>query len=236
MDNLRLCIDIGNTVTKAGLFQEGIMRDFYSNFSIEDLRSIRETHGNVPIMVARSGKNDALESELDPGQFLTADTPMPMHLEYDTPETLGPDRIAAALGAYAIDSNATWVIVDLGTCLTLDLLHDGRFEGGMISPGIEMRFKAMHQFTSALPRVEFNNKVTFPGKSTTESMQVGVFQSIQYEIQGYVRQLRASFDKVNIVDCSRYSVDFDIAIKNEIFARPNLVLEGLNYLLEQNGK
>jgi type III pantothenate kinase len=118
----------------------------------------------------------------------------------------------------------------------MDLVVDGVFQGGLISPGVGMRLKAMNHFTAGLPLVDMDYSQNFPGKSTEESLQVGVCQSINHEINGYVRQLNSQFSDLKIVDCSSINIFFDKEVKNEIFARPKLVVEGLNHIIEYNVK
>ena len=97
-----------------------------------------------------------------------------------------------------------------------------------------MRFKAMHHYTAALPLVDFNHKITFPGKTTEESMQVGVYQSIINEIKGYIDSLKAQYEELMVVDCSGMNLNFEKVINYQIFAQPKLVLQGLNILLNHN--
>jgi len=234
MAKMNLCIDIGNTSTKAALYQDGKLVEYHKPFGVHQLEEYRKKKATV--LVSASGKNAVLEKHLAKDEYLTHNTKLPIKLEYETPHTLGRDRIATAVGAYALDPNATWLIIDLGTCLTLDLLHNGTFKGGLISPGVQMRFQAMNSFTAGLPLVEQDYKIPFPGKSTEQSLQVGVCQSIGYEIEGYIRQMNELYKDIKIVDCSSIKLHFGKEVKNEIFARPKLVVEGLNYILENNAK
>jgi type III pantothenate kinase len=183
-----------------------------------------------------SGEDKAITNSLHKDELLSHLTNLPIVLDYRTPETLGRDRIASAVGAWNEFKDHTVLKIDLGTCLTIDLVHNNALIGGLISPGLSMRLKAMNVYTAGLPLVEINEKVTFPGKSTEESMQVGVYQSVINEIVGYVNWANLRYDKVVIVDCSSYPIDFAKEVKNEIFARPKLVLQGLNNIIEYNAK
>ena len=233
MDQVKVCIDIGNTSSKAGIFDdEGHLYEYIKPFTAEHFKLIRDKA--VSILVSKTGSNAALEALLKDDDYLRPNTPLPIGLDYHTPETLGADRIAAAVGAHAIDQHADWLVIDIGTCLTLDFINDKTFHGGMISPGIPMRFAAMNQLTASLPLVSFDNTVQFPGKTTHESMQVGAYQSMKYEILGYINHLNAQHKNLKVVFCSDHIMDFDKVIKNQIFARPNLVLEGLHFILQQN--
>ncbi len=231
---MNLCIDIGNTSTKAAVYQNGQLQHYHKPFIAKQLLAYRNQGANV--LVSASGKNEEIEKHLAANEYLTHQTPLPIKLDYDTPHTLGRDRIATAVGAYALDSAATWAIIDLGTCLTLDVLQQGTFHGGLIAPGVQMRFRAMHDYTAGLPLVQQNYDISFPGKSTEQSLQVGVCQSIGYEIEGYIRQLNEQYSDLKIVDCSSMKLGFGKEVKNEIFARPKLVVEGLNYILEYNAQ
>jgi type III pantothenate kinase len=234
MGKVNVCIDIGNTSTKAAAYSQGELIAYHKPFGVEQLNDYRKQ--DATILVSASGKHPELEAYLEPSEFLTLETALPIELNYDTPHTLGRDRIATAVGAFAIDANAHWAIIDLGTCLTLDFLDKSRFMGGLISPGVQMRFKAMNVYTAGLPLVEQDYTISFPGKSTEQSLQVGVCQSIGYEIEGYIRQLNERYRGLKIVDCSSIKLHFGKEVKNEIFARPNLVLEGLNHIIEYNAK
>jgi type III pantothenate kinase len=233
MATLNLCIDIGNTSTKAALFKDGEEVNYWKPFSADIFKELT-SYQSVTILVSKTGKNEELEALLSEKDYLTSRTNLPLKLDYKTPQTLGPDRIATAAGVLAIDKENPWVIIDLGTCLTLDLVAEGAFQGGLISPGVQMRFKAMHEFTAALPLVQMDFNTVFPGKSTQESLQVGVCQSIMHEITGYITMLNKGYPYLNVMDCSSLALNFDKDLKNKIFARPKLVLYGLNYILEQN--
>ena len=232
MGEINLCIDIGNTSTKAGVFRDGQMVDYIKPLTHEHFAGI--VNDGVRVLVSKTGSNSKLEELLSSEHFLSNQTSIPIKLNYDTPETLGPDRIAAAVGAYLLDPNSPWLIVDLGTCLTIDLLDRGKFLGGLISPGIDVRLRAMHEFTAGLPLVQMDDSKKFHGKSTEESIQVGASQSIRHEIMGYIHQQNQVYESLKLVFCSENSLHFDKVIKNEIFARPNLVLEGLNYIIQHH--
>lgn len=234
MDTLKLCIDIGNTSTKAAVYRGDSELEYIKPFTVKDYERI--TANPCEVLVSKTGSYPELEAMLDSGDYLSHTTPLPIVLDYDTPHTLGRDRIATATAAYHMDPTSPWLIVDLGTCLTVDLLVDGVFLGGLISPGVQMRLKAMHTFTAGLPLVGFNYDVRFPGKTTEQALQVGVCQSIGYELEGYIREMTVQFPGLKIVDCSSVKIHFGNEVKNEIFARSKLVLQGLKNTIEYNAK
>jgi type III pantothenate kinase len=235
MGKINLCIDIGNTSTKGAVYSNGKEVDYIKPFTADHLKQLQKEN-EVDILVSKTGSNPELEELLNANSYLSHETSLPIKLDYKTPQTLGRDRIATAVGAYTMDEDSAWLIIDLGTCLTIDLLHNDTFYGGLISPGVPMRLKAMNEFTAGLPLVDYNYEVQFPGKTTEESLQVGVCQSIFYEIKGYIRQMNQQFNDLKIVDCSSVKLHFDKEVKNEIFARPKLVVQGLNNIIEYNAK
>ena len=240
MDKMNLCIDIGNTSTKAALYQHGQEIRYLKPFALDTYKELENEFNRLHVLVCKTGENVGLEAYITETKgesaFLNPETKLPISLNYKTPHTLGRDRIATAVAAHYLDKEATWLVIDLGTCLTLDLVYKGCFEGGLISPGVNMRLKAMNQFAAGLPLVEYDYNVTFPGKNTSESLQVGVCRGIEYEINGHIGQLNARYEHLRVVDCSSIQLHFVKEVKNKIFARPKLVLEGLNHIIEYNAK
>ena len=237
---MNLCIDIGNTSTKAALYQDSQEIRYLKPFSLDTYKELEKEFNLLQVLVCKTGENVELEAYIletkGESVFLNQETKLPISLNYKTPHTLGRDRIATAVAAHYLDKEATWLVIDLGTCLTLDLVNKESFEGGLISPGVNMRLKAMSQFTAQLPLVKFDYNVTFPGKNTEESLQVGVCQGVEYEINGHIGQLNVRFEHLKVVDCSSIQLHFVKEVKNKIFARPKLVLEGLNHIIEYNAK
>ncbi len=237
---MNLCIDIGNTRTKAAVFYGDELMDYFPELSPKVLNGLFEEYRSLHVMIAQSGSDHDVQAILEQKQawnVLGHRTDIPIEFDYKTPETLGSDRLAAAIGANQLYPRENVAIIDLGTCLTLDLVDaNGIYQGGLISPGIDMRLKAMNEYTSGLPLVNFNDKITYPGKSTEESMQVGVLQSLRYEIIGCLNHMAAQYEQLKVVDCSGYPLNFDKVPNYKIFAHPKLVLYGLNVIANQNAK
>ena len=158
MDTVNLCIDIGNTTTKAALYSGGEEMAYIKPFTAELFKELVSTH-SPRVLVSKTGSNPELEDLLQDSDYLDHNTSLPIQIDYKTPDTLGRDRIAAAVGAYALQKDVSWLILDLGTCLTIDLLADNTFRGGLISPGVQMRFRAMNEFTAGLPLVNLDYKL-----------------------------------------------------------------------------
>lgn len=231
---MNLCIDIGNTSTKAAIYENSHEIAYYEAF---DLNAFKEVFNGQNVLISKSGSDEYLEKGLEAeGVYNVLDYKKikGLELDYTTPETLGTDRIAAAYAAKSLYPEQVVLVLDAGTCITLDLVDDKAvFRGGMIAPGIEMRLKAMHDYTAKLPSVEINENVTFPGRSTAESMQVGAYQSVINELMSYFNSLTEQYGKLVIVDCSKRKLNFDKGDNYQIFAHPKLVLHGLNLIAEQ---
>ena len=159
---------------------------------------------------------------------LTEKTPLPIDNQYGTPKTLGKDRIAAVMGAYRLFPNQNCLVIDAGTCITYDLLTKHKtYLGGNISPGIDMRLKAMHQFTAKLPLVERGQQERIWGTSTETALRNGGQFGALYELEAFIRVCKEKFDPLTVVLTGGDGNFFAENLKTKIFARPNLVEWGL---------
>ncbi len=167
---------------------------------------------------------------------MTPSTPVPVANVYLTPATLGVDRLAAAVGAVEVMGCRNCLIVDFGTAITVDLVTDGVFRGGNISPGVRTRFRALHEYTSRLPECSATDVADGPGRSTAEAVEQGVMQGIAYEIEGYIGSYMKKNADLSIIFTGGDAKYFVKRIKNAIFANCELVICGLNRILEYNAK
>lgn len=166
---------------------------------------------------------------------LSAESKLPFKLDYRSPETLGPDRIAAIGGAFMLYPESTSMVIDAGTALTYDLLEGGVYHGGNISPGIRMRFEALHRFTGRLPFVNTLNPYESPGKTTEEAITAGVVNGVLYEINEYIRTFEKKYPGIRIIITGGDAAYLSDKLERVIYI-PDIVLEGLNYILEYNAK
>jgi type III pantothenate kinase len=161
--------------------------------------------------------------------------PVPLVKDYDTPETLGADRVAAAVGATVLFPDEELVVIDMGTCITYDYVdRREHFQGGLISPGMRMRFQAMHTFTLRLPLIEAIEVPSLIGKSTRHAMQSGVMNGLIAEINGIVDAYRSQSPNCRVVLCGGDVPFFESLLKPPIFVVSELVLIGLNRILQYN--
>jgi type III pantothenate kinase len=240
---LQLVIDSGNSRLKMAIFDGNIIKE-QKVFSPDQTDEILEfTKGVVyerAIICDTSGKVDWLIEKCRQRTNvleLNSDTPLPIENAYLSKDTLGKDRIAAAVGAYQYfkHSGRASLIIDMGTCITMDVLNAmGTFLGGNISPGILMRIKAMHSFTGKLPLAEVDLPESSIGSSTLKALQNGAIRGTYFEIEGFIRELKQKFGKINVILTGGDAPLFAKFSKNKIFVLPNLVLEGLNEILNYN--
>lgn len=240
---VNLVIDVGNTFSKAAIFENGniIQTSRLMQLNKEDI-SILVNKYNVKNLILSSVKEISdinYESEYPDINYLKFDhtTKIPVINNYATPETLGLDRLAAVIGAKELFPLDPVLVIDAGTCITFDFINqESLYNGGSISPGMKMRLKAMHKFTGKLPDVELNlEKETeaFYGENTEKSMVSGVLNGMLFEIEGYIRHFSRKYSSLKIILCGGDAPFFDTRLKNSIFAHQillesQLVLIGLN--------
>ena len=160
---------------------------------------------------------------------------VPVANAYHTPETLGRDRLAAAVGATVLYPGRNVLIVDFGTAVTIDLVTaDNTFRGGCISPGMKTRFRALHDYTACLPLCGPTESGELQGLTTEEAIRLGVMNSLTFEIEGYMARMEKKIDDLCVIFTGGDAKYFAKRIKNTIFANCNLVFCGLDRILEYN--
>ncbi len=239
---MNVVIDRGNTLVKLAVFDEEHMVFFYRSKKLTDDK-ILQTLSKYPIdsgivsNVANVSFSEDPFFELDHYISLGHETNLPFVNKYATPETLGRDRMAAVAGAIAEFPNRNLLVIDTGTCLTIDFVNQrGEYLGGNISPGPEIRFQGMHDGTANLPRVQWKDQESIIGSSTESALQLGGFVGCAAEIMGWMTLAREQMDEIIVVLSGGDAQAFATSIKNEIFVRPDLVLTGLNQILLFNVK
>ena len=170
-----------------------------------------------------------------PVLYVTGQTPAPVAVLYRTPATLGPDRLAAVVGAVTLQPGRPLLVVDAGTCVTYELVDAaGRYVGGNISPGLDMRLSALREHTARLPLVAPMGDIPAMGYDTETAIRAGVVRGIQFEIEGYIRHYREKYPDLFVFLTGGNRLNFDTRLKNCIFADKYLVPRGLDRILEYN--
>jgi len=239
---MNLVIDIGNSLSKLALFKGNEQVEFASTekLNLVFLQNFLQKKKDIKSAILSSVINHSNEIDafLKKNFFfieLSATTKLPMKNQYKTPETLGKDRLAAAVGANHLFPNANVLSIDVGTAIKYDFVNDeNEYLGGGISPGIDMRFKALHTFTGKLPLISFQNPEKLIGENTSDSILSGVLNGAIAEVKGIIAEYEKQFPNLKVVLTGGYSGFFAKQLKNTIFADLFLVLKGLNVILNFN--
>ncbi|OKS89504.1 type III pantothenate kinase [Mucilaginibacter polytrichastri] len=241
-----LVIDIGNTQTKLAVFNDQEMV-WFDRQEVADASTINHIIASYQIdkVIASSVKKDhdwqQQISKATKLYLFNYQMAKSVHNHYRTPQTLGLDRLAAVAGAAAIYPGKASLVIDAGTCITYDYVDAGtNYAGGSISPGLSMRYKAMHNYTAGLPLV--NKDETFNGSfgnDTISAMVSGVQNGIKYEVEGFVKSYQKQQPHLNIILTGGDGIFLDTLLKNSIFApyikiEPYLVLRGLNAVIKEH--
>jgi len=225
-------IDIGNTRLKWGVFKENVLADKRVFHELDEWISFSQDIPKAePCVTGAVGNGTSWMKHFPENLHVygaQTDWSLPIKTNYETMPTLGVDRLAAVCGAHARYEGAS-LVFDAGTCLTIDLLDgEGVYQGGNISPGWQMRMKAMNEGTANLPMIERSSLKNMLGTSTKTALQGGGFHSCIFEIQGYVRHFRSLYPNLNVLLTGGDAYELAKYLKLEIFVEPDLVLYGLH--------
>ena len=249
-----LAVDIGNTRIKVAVFEGNTLLELF-HFNSKELRKelnfILNKYKIASEMVVSSVGNTSkvafleFESQISI-HFISSNSPFPFKNNYSTPNTLGIDRMVLASGAVLKYPNQNRLVIDAGTCLTYDFIDEkDNYLGGAISPGIQLRFESLHNYTANLPLLTLESikvqdleieKIPLIGNSTFEAINSGVINGVINEIQGFISQYEAVYPKFIIILTGGDSEFLAKRLKNTIFANSNFLLESLNQTFQQKIK
>ena len=198
---MNLCIDQGNSRTKVALMtDEGklVNHFIYKHFSSADVDRLFDLYDIQNSIISsvvdiEAATVNALSRRSEHFVLFDHNTPVPITNSYDTPATLGLDRLAAAVGAKSLCPNENLLIIDAGSAITYDFVSaEGEYMGGNIAPGLKMRFTILQQMTKKLPMVDVDENELIPlfGKNTRDAIAAGVIRGVAYEVKGYMRTLQ----------------------------------------------
>jgi type III pantothenate kinase len=241
---VNLIVEQGNTKLKVAIFDcrkivSFVFADKDDTARVKDM--VKQYHPAKGIVSSVVGMDetltDYLKEHLNNLLWLDGHTPIPIRSEYETNETLGKDRIAAAVGANYLQPGRNLLVIDAGTAITYEVIESsGIYKGGNISPGLTTRFRALNAFTKRLPLIKEKNEVPLVGTSTESAILAGVINGIVYEMDGFIDALKAKYGDIFVYLTGGHSFYFERRLKSHIFADANLVLVGLNRILEYNAK
>lgn len=236
-----LTIDIGNTCTKATVFNEDdniVTHCRKGEFTTDKWRGligkynitkaiVSSVNARVCVQIERTLKHLAVDCIV-----IDHNLDLPFVIDYETPDTLGRDRIAAMAGAVAVYGEGNYLVVDAGTCITYDILANGHFIGGNIAPGLQMRLDAMNVFTSGLPKTDLSVPESDLGLNTIQAMKCGAFWGVIYEIKEMTERYSMKYDKLRCIMTGGISEMLKKRFDNtdNILWEPMLVQKGLNFI------
>jgi type III pantothenate kinase len=239
---MNLAIDIGNSSLKAGVYD--LAKKEYVTYShrpdnrfLEDIIS-QYLITRAIVSTVRKDNDLFLDILGDAGiatLILSHKTPLPYTLAYESPETLGTDRIAAIAAAHNMFGECNVLVIDAGTAVTYDLLGtDNTYRGGNISPGLNMRFRALNEYTDRLPLVRKNELFGNLGVNTVDAIQSGVQTGLIFEINNYIRTLKNKYKELKVIITGGDGEFVSNNLEDGHVLIPDLVIDGLNYILNYN--
>ena len=240
---MNLVIDIGNSRTKFSLFDRGevVMTTPVDELLPEHIDALKNEYQLLNKVILSSVREypcslkETLQNSFDTFIELNHKTPLPIENLYLSKETLGYDRIASAVGANNLYTNTNLLVIDAGTALTYDFVNDkNQYLGGNIAPGLEMRFKSLHNFTGKLPLVKVENQNKLYGSTTEEAIRAGVQNGFLYEVERTIEVFKVFYSNLKVIITGGDANFFDKKLKNSFFVHYNLVALGLNRILEYN--
>jgi len=238
---MNLIVDIGNTSTKLAVFDghKKLRIARINDLTCEELEN--EISGlNIERAIISSVRKlppfitDLFSVNIPYVHLLSHKSKLPFKIEYETPETLGPDRIAGVAGAFNAYPLSELLIIDAGTAITYDFLSEGIYRGGNISPGLNIRFRALHEFTGKLPLITITGNFTSPGRNTQDAILAGVITGVTYEINEYIRTFEKRSSDLKVILTGGDSGFLKNKINYQFTYMPDIVIDGLNFILEYN--
>jgi len=238
---MNLCIDIGNTRIKIGVFDKGQMihHDVFYTMPEDQVSELIQKFKIERAISSSTRKHitafeKRVKSKIDLLR-LSHKTDIPIVNKYHTPETLGKDRLAVVIGCTKVYPNKNCLVIDAGTCITYDVIDaKGNYYGGNISPGLRMRAEAMDTMTSTLPLVEPKYNSDYIGKTTETAMQNGVVYGTLLEMQSFIAMIKEDYGEINVIITGGDAPFFEDLLKSKIFVHSFLVLEGLDVIINYN--
>ena len=240
---MNLVLDFGNTKIKAAVFSNSneIVEIFtweeYNKDVINEIKAkyLIDNALLCSVVYVSEEIEEHLKSNFSFYLRLNSFTKLPIKNNYSTPHTLGLDRIAAAVGANMLCPNTPLLVIDMGTAITYDFVNSSNeFEGGNIAPGVNMRLRAMNNFTNKLPLLEAREEARLLGNDTSSAMMAGVMRGIEFEIDGYISEISKKNPNLSVFLTGGDVFFFEKTVKSRIFVVSNLLLMGLNEILRYN--
>ncbi|KJD31129.1 pantothenate kinase [Tamlana nanhaiensis] len=240
---MTLVIDVGNTFIKLAVFNNDalLLKKVVSEnaviHGVEDIKNRYPKLNTAIISSVGSLKNETihfLQSQFKLHE-LSSQVRLPFENLYETPHTLGVDRMALVAASVKQFPKKNVLIIDAGSCITFDFINrDNEYLGGAISPGIQMRYNALHNFTAKLPLLKSEEPINLIGTSTNQAIHSGVVNGVLNEIDGVINKYKLNYSDLTVILTGGDAKFLSKQLKSSIFALPDFLLEGLNYILQYN--
>ena len=236
-----LAIDVGNTRIKGAVFEDSNILEAYIFMKINlknEIQNILNIYQKITHLLVSLVGDVGNEAFLEFNSslkvhFVSHNDSFPFLNKYKTPHTLGIDRMVIAAGATLQFANKNRLVIDAGTCITYDFIDENNnYLGGAISPGLRLRYEALHNYTAKLPLLKLGNPKYFIGNETSESIHSGVVNGLVYEIDGFINQYKANYSNFIIILTGGDTEFLANRLKNTIFANSNFLLESLNQIFQ----
>ncbi len=245
---MNLLLDIGNTQIKAAVFNSRGQMIFHDRFDKEKVQnkisSLLDSYSVSHALISATGeKSKPLENLLKKKGvvffYLNAQLKLPFELDYQTPGTLGADRLALSAAAVKKAPEKNRLVIDAGTCITYDFIdRKNIYRGGAISPGIDLRLKSMHHYTANLPPVENikpEENIPLTGKNTIDCLKSGAVWGAANEIEAFIVNYKLKHKDLTVFLTGGSQIILERYLKNEIFVNSKFLLfEGMNLILNMN--
>ncbi|APQ16897.1 type III pantothenate kinase [Maribacter hydrothermalis] len=240
---MNLIIDAGNTKVKLAIFKKAEIIHLETVATYDFVEAVKKTFKDFPqIKSAIISSVGSLSKEQINIMAVFCDfyelsnaSKVPFKNSYASPQTLGVDRLALATAAFYYKPHSNILVIDAGTCITYDMVNDfDEYLGGAISPGVQMRYNAMHDQTAKLPLLEKKELLDYIGNTTENCIHSGVVYGVSHEIDGVIDLYKGRFKDLTIILTGGDALFLSKRLKNTIFADSKFLLKGLNYLLEYN--
>ncbi len=241
---MNIVVDAGNTRIKYAFFDRDLLLEtkYHEENLLEDILKWKAKGFSMDVFLSGSGKmpEGVVALLKEQADFCVEASPlmeMPLKIGYDTPGTLGFDRIAACTGALKLFPGCPLLVIDSGTCITFNYVSaEGVFLGGNISPGLEMRFRGLQHFTARLPLVKPEKEYGGMGKTTVEAIRNGVMQGMLFEVESYVRHFLEEKNQGKVVITGGNAHYLEQYLQGEMVFHENLGFVGLNEIFRYTKK
>ena len=240
---MNLIIDVGNTNVKLAVFENNKLQHKEVIKSSRILSTIKKLIKKYPglkrAIISSVGRlNESVLNKIRSQiklLVLNSKIKLPFNNQYQTPNTLGVDRIALVSASAMLYPKKNVLIIDAGTCITYDIItKENNYLGGAISPGIALRYQALHNLTANLPLLSIKQPKNLIGSNTNESIHSGVINGVLGEIKGAINDYDKNFKELTVILTGGDAEFLSKQLKSSIFANSNFLLQGLNYILEHN--